>query len=67
MATILLDDYPELALLCWNRRSRQLDEEEAFRLYESGWKFINQSRLDVREQLLIRELTDKYGNGVLNV
>ena len=31
MAQLILDEYPELALLCLNRRSRLLEEEEAFR------------------------------------
>lgn len=67
MAQLPVDEYPELALLCWNRRNRNLEEEEAFRLYESGWKFIDQSRLENREQALIHRLTEKYGNGLLNV
>ena len=53
MAQLPVDEYPELALLCWNRRNRNLEEEEVFKLYESGWKFIDQSRLENREQALI--------------
>ena len=67
MAEILVDDFPQLALICWNRQNRLADEEEAFRLYEAGWRFVDQARLSMHELGLIQRLTDTYGNGVLNV
>ena len=67
MATILVDDFPELALICWNRQNRLTDEEEAFRLYEAGWRYVDQTRLSLHERKFIQKLMNTYGNGVLNV
>jgi len=59
MATIILDDFPELALICWNRHHRLADEEEAFRIYEAGWRFVDQARLSDHERSFIRQLMDR--------
>ena len=67
MATISLDDFPALALVCWNRQNRFIDEEEAFRLYEAGWRFVDQAQLTAKERSFVQKLADTYGNGVLNV
>jgi hypothetical protein len=70
----LLDDtlieiaaYENLAALCWNRRERYLDAEEAFRLYERNWRFVDTRRMKPAERALIERLAASYGNGVLNV
>ena len=70
----LLDDtlveiaaYGNLAALCWNRRDRYLDAEEAFRLYERNWRLVEQRRMKPAERALIERLAARYGNGVLNV
>ena len=59
-------DYPELALLCWNRADRFLPAREAFALYERNWRFVDEARLSPRERALIDRLALRYGNGVLN-
>lgn len=67
MATVHIDDYPQLATICWNRKARIAEESEALQLYEAGWRFIDRDSLTIPEADLISRLADKYGNGVLNV
>jgi hypothetical protein len=67
MVTITIDDYPQLALLCWNRALRVMEEPEVLQLYEAGWRFIEQDQLVPSERALITRLVNRYGNGVLNV
>ena len=62
-----LSDYPQLADLCWSRTGTTIDERDAFALYESGWRFVDQEHLSHEEQALIEKLTEHYGNGLLNV
>lgn len=70
----LLDDelieiaaYENLKGLCWNRRDRFLGAEEAFRLYERNWRFVDTRRMKPAERALIERLAARFGNGVLNV
>jgi hypothetical protein len=67
MPTIAIDEYPQLAALCWSRTMRTVEEPDALQLYESGWRFIEKDQLTSSEQALIIRLADRYGNGVLNV
>jgi hypothetical protein len=68
LAEELIDvrEYPELALLCWNRADRFLSAREAFALYERNWRFVDAARLSARERDLVDRLVQRYGNGVLN-
>jgi hypothetical protein len=59
--------YENLALLCWNRRTRYASAEDAFRLYERNWRLVDQRRIKPTERALIARLAERYGNGVLNV
>lgn len=70
----LLDDelieiaaYENLKGLCWNRRERYIAAEEAFRLYERNWRFVDARRMKPAERALIERLAARFGNGVLNV
>ena len=65
--TLCIDDYPELALLAWNRAIRDIDGEEALALYEANWRFVDSAHLTPQEQALIDRLTQQYGHGVMNV
>ncbi len=65
-AVIDVREYPELALLCWNRSDRFVPAREAFALYERNWRFVDQARLTARERALIDRLAQRFGNGVLN-
>ena len=62
-----IDDYPQLALLAWNRAVRDIDAEEALALYERNWRFIDVGQLTADEAALIERLKQQYGRGVLNV
>jgi hypothetical protein len=65
---VRLADYPQLRLLAWNRHAEtELEEEEAFALYESRWRFIEPASLTEPERELIRRLTATWGGGLLNV
>ena len=65
-AVVDVREYPELALLCWNRSDRFVPAQEAFALYERNWRFVDQARLTPRERALIDRLAQRFGNGVLN-
>lgn len=62
-----IDDYPQMALLAWNRVVRNIPADEAFALYEANWRFVEKDQLTNNEAALIERLTRQYGHGVLNV
>lgn len=65
---VRLDDYPQLRLIAWHRRGvGEIDEQEAFALYEARWRFIDEATLTEPERELIRQLKNRWGSGVLNV
>ncbi len=65
---ITIGDFPELKLICWNRRADdQIDDATAFALYERNWKHVDPARLGAEERDLIERLTREQGHGVMNV
>jgi hypothetical protein len=64
---IEIDAYENLKGLCWNRRGRYLAAEEAFRLYERNWRFVDTRRMKPEERELIQRLAARFGNGILHV
>ena len=65
---LALKDFPQLRLVAWNLRDDdQVDEQEAFALYERNWRFVEQAQLQAPEKALIERLTQKFGAGVMNV
>lgn len=64
---ISVRDYPNLAAVMWNRTDAFVTDEEAFRLYERNWRFVDTRAMPPRERALIARLTEKHGRGVLNV
>lgn len=65
---INLRNYPQLRLICWNRDPEmELDDAEAFALYERNWRLVDASSLSEEERQLIERLTRDCGNGVMNV
>ncbi len=63
---VRLADYPQLRDLAWNRVDQFIPIEEAFRLYERNWRFIDTAQLNERERLLVERLKMECGNGELN-
>ena len=59
--------FPNLRLLCWNRKGSYLSAREAFALYERNWRLVDKDHLDEQERALIHRLAAQFGNGVLNV
>ncbi len=59
-------EYPQLKLLCWNRRNDHITRADAFSLYERNWRFIDEDMLDDAEKQLITALSAEFGKGVIN-
>jgi len=66
--TLKIGQYPQLALIAWSRQpDDEITAEEAFDLYESNWRFVDQEGLGQEECDLIQALIKIYGNGLMNV
>ena len=63
---LLVDDYPGLKLLCWNRRLPYITRRDAFALYERNWRFVDLAGATDRERMLIDDLAREFGNGLIN-
>lgn len=61
---IIINNYQQLKLLCWNIHSKTIDEKTALYLYETSWRFVDKKNLTNDEILLIEMLIKNYGNGV---
>lgn len=67
-ATLRIGDYPQLALIAWNRWPDDVvTAEDAFGLYESNWRFVDVDQLSAQERELIEGLTEACGRGLMNV
>jgi hypothetical protein len=64
---VKVDDYPNLALIAWNRNERVIEEAEALALYEANWRFVDIESMPPAEKALLERLGIEYGNGVLLV
>jgi hypothetical protein len=65
---IKLADYPQLRMLAWSRPADAcMDEAEAFSLYESNWRFLDQGSMQPAEAALLQRLTQAHGAGLLLV
>jgi hypothetical protein len=57
--------YPQLTFIAWQRNPNAfIDEEAAFRIYESNWRHVDKAALTQREVVFIERLTRDYGHGV---
>ena len=63
---IALDDYPQLALIAWNRKVRTITEEDALALYEANRQWVDRALMDERELALLDRLIREIGKGVFN-
>ena len=64
---IKISDYPQLKLISWNRHADEINEDDAFRLYEINWRYINEKSLIPKELKLIERLAHIYGREQLHV
>jgi hypothetical protein len=65
--TVELARFPQLKLLCWNRRGEFIGARDAWNVYERNWRFVEPARLNPDERALIDRLSLRYGGGVLHV
>ena len=56
--------FPQLKLLCWNRRNQFLSAQYAWSLYERNWRFVEANQLDASERQLIDLLSSRFGVGI---
>jgi hypothetical protein len=61
---IPIDDYPQLALLAWNRKVRLIPEEEALALYEAHPQWVERATMGEQERALLDDLVARYAKGV---
>lgn len=52
--------FPQLKLLCWNRRSQWLSAQDAWSLYERNWRFVEPGELEPAERELIDRLNARF-------
>lgn len=65
--TIVPNDFQELRLICWHRSPElPMEEQEAFKLYERNWRYVDEAAMRPKEKALIKRLMERYGHGVLN-
>jgi len=65
--TIEVACYPELKLLCWNRKAEFLTAQDAWNLYERNWRFVEAGTLTGEERELIKLLGVRFGGGRVDV
>ena len=63
---VSIDEYPNLALLCWNQDVLYMTRREAFDLYERNWRLVDDASLEDHERGFIDELVREFGQGVIN-
>ena len=61
--TVETSCFPQLKLLCWNRRSPLLSSADAWSLYERNWRFMEPGQLEPAERQLIDRLALRFGAG----
>ena len=64
--TIEVGRYPQLKLLCWNRRNPFLTAQDAWSLYERNWRFVEPNQLEPAERQLIETLCSRFGGGIMH-
>jgi hypothetical protein len=62
-----LKDAPVLKSLLWTGRERaRIPAREAFKHYESHWRFVQGAEMDAKEKRLLDRLIEVYGGGLVN-
>lgn len=57
---IPLDDYPQLALIAWNRKVRAVSEDEALALYEAHPQWVERASMPPHELALLERLLARF-------
>ena len=66
---VRIDRYPQLKQIAWHLApsTTELDEADAFAIYERNWRHVDRDALTAREKALIATLTATVGKGVFLV
>ena len=56
--------YKELNHILWDSKRDFINPEDAFKLYERRWSYIDQHKLTDKEKQLINLLTEQVGKGL---
>ncbi|RUO50017.1 hypothetical protein [Pseudidiomarina donghaiensis] len=54
-------EYPELDALLWDTTAETIPAQDALRIYEQRWGFVNQAALQNHERELIKQLAKAAG------
>lgn len=65
-ALVHIADYPALSEIAWNRGDPWIASQDALRLYERNWRFVDVPSLESRERALIERLSARFGGGPLD-
>ena len=65
---IIPKQYPQLALLCWDRELLEpISEHEALELYQARWDYIDENDFSDEEKIFLKKLMNQFNNGNLYV
>ena len=64
MHTINRNQYTELNHILWDSKRAFITPEDAFKLYERRWPYVDQRKLVDKEKQLIKQLIEQIGNGL---
>ena len=63
-AAIEIAAFPQLHLLCWNRRAKFITPAEAWNLYERNQRFVESANMIEQERSLLLALSQRFGGGL---
>ena len=63
---VRIDEYPNLALLCWNLEAPYVTRRDAFSLYERNWRLVDRDAAPEHERAFIDDLATEFGRGLIN-
>ena len=63
-AAIEIAAFPQLCLLCWNRRAKFITPADAWSLYERNWRFVDSGTMIEEERSLLQALSQRFGGGL---
>ena len=50
---VYINDHPSLSLLMWDLHTDTLDGEEALKIYETNWRYLNPHEVSAEEMAFI--------------
>jgi len=62
-ANLIIKEYSELSILCWDINTETIDRKSAFHKYVDLWHHVDEDLLSAKEKNLIDTLTNQFGRG----